>query len=67
MFSDEQLMIEEAARLEIPGVALLDRDSLSGAVRFHKEAVKRGVRAWIGAEVTAAEGFRYPLIAAEIP
>jgi error-prone DNA polymerase len=59
-----ETLIEEAARLEIPAVALLDRDSLSGAVRFHKEARKRGVRAWIGAEVTAEEGFRYPLIAA---
>ena len=27
-------------------------------------AQKRGIRAWIGAEVTAEEGFRYPLIAA---
>ena len=59
-----ETLIEQAAKLEIPAVALLDRDALSGAVRFHKEAKKHGVRAWIGAEVTAAEGFRYPLIAA---
>ncbi len=59
-----EALVEQAAKLEIPAVALLDRDALSGAVRFHKEAKKRGVRAWIGAEVTAAEGFRYPLIAA---
>ena len=57
-------MIDRAAALDIEGVALLDRDCVSGAVRFHKHAVKKGVRAWIGAEVTAAEGFRYPLIAA---
>lgn len=59
-----ETLIEQAAKLEIPAVALLDRDAVSGAVRFHKEAKKRGVRAWIGAEVTAEEGFRYPLIAA---
>ena len=59
-----ETLIEQAAKLEIPAVALLDRDALSGAVRFHKEAKKHGVRAWIGAEVTAEEGFRYPLIAA---
>lgn len=59
-----ETLIEQAAELEIPAVALLDRDALSGAVRFHKEAQKRGIRAWIGAEVTAAEGFRFPLIAA---
>jgi len=57
-------MIDRAAALDIEGVALLDRDGVSGAVRFHKHAVKKGVRAWIGAEVTAVEGFRYPLIAA---
>ena len=59
-----ETLIEQAAKLEIPAVALLDRDAVSGAVRFHKEAKKRGIRAWVGAEVTAAEGFRYPLIAA---
>lgn len=59
-----ETLIEQAAKLEIPAVALLDRDAISGAVRFHKEAQKHNVRAWIGAEVTAEEGFRYPLIAA---
>ena len=44
-------------------MALLDRNSLSGAVRFHKQAQKSGVRAIIGAEVVAAEGFRYALLA----
>jgi error-prone DNA polymerase len=52
-----------AAELEIPAVAMLDRDNISGAVRFHKAAVKSGVKAIVGAEVTAQEGFRYPLIA----
>jgi len=59
-----EAMISQAAELGIPAVALLDRDAISGAVRFHKEAQKRKIRAWIGAEVTAEEGFRYPLIAA---
>lgn len=56
-------LIRRAAQLDINAVALLDRDSLSGAVRFHKAASKAGVRAIIGAEVSAADGFRYPLIA----
>jgi error-prone DNA polymerase len=59
-----EALIAQAAELGIPAVALLDRDALSGAVRFHKEAKKRGIRAWIGAEITAVEGFRYPLLAA---
>ena len=56
-------LIEQAARFAIPAVALLDRDSLSGAVRFHNAAKKAGMRALVGVEVTAREGFRYPLIA----
>ena len=60
-----EALMERAAELEIPAVALLDRDGFSGAVRFHKAGRKRGVRALLGAEVTAAEGtFRYPLLCA---
>jgi error-prone DNA polymerase len=55
-------LIAQAAALEIPAVALLDRDSVSGMVRFHQAAKKAGVKAIVGAEVTAIEGFRYPLI-----
>ena len=58
-----ETLAAQAADLEIPAIAMLDRDSVSGAVRFHNEARKRGVRALIGAEVTAAEGFRYALLA----
>jgi error-prone DNA polymerase len=55
-------LISRASELEIPAIALLDRDGVSGAVRFHKAASKTGVRALVGAEITAQEGFRYPLL-----
>jgi error-prone DNA polymerase len=58
-----EALIARSAELGSPAMALLDRNSLSGAVRFHKQAQKSGVRAIIGAEVTAAEGFRYALLA----
>ena len=58
-----EALIARAAELDLPAVALLDRNSISGAVRFHKQAQKSGVRALIGAEVAAAEGFRYALLA----
>src|SRR5579872_2980728 len=58
-----EALIARCAELESPAMALLDRNSLSGAVRFHKQAQKSGVRAIIGAEVVAAEGFRYALLA----
>jgi error-prone DNA polymerase len=56
-------LISRSAELNIPAVALLDRDSVSGAVRFHKAASKMGLRALVGVEITAKEGFRYPLLA----
>jgi error-prone DNA polymerase len=49
-------LIAEAARLEMPAIALLDHDGIYGAPRFHMAAVKAGVRAHVGAEVSV-EGF----------
>src|SRR5689334_8720719 len=40
------------AQLGMPAMALLDRDGVYGAPRFHLAAKKLGVRAHIGAEVT---------------
>jgi error-prone DNA polymerase len=47
----------------MPALALLDRDNVSGIVRFHKEAVNRGVSAYIGAEITLEDGSKLPLLA----
>ncbi|MBM3774023.1 MAG: PHP domain-containing protein, partial [Acidobacteria bacterium] len=48
---------------EMPALALLDRDGVYGAPRFHLAAKKAGIRAHIGAEVTCTDGHRYPLLA----
>ena len=50
------------AEHQMPAMALLDRDGVYGAPRFHLAATKIGVRAHIGAEVTSEEGWRYPLL-----
>src|SRR5436309_3329101 len=50
------------AELNMPAMALLDRDGVYGAPRFHMAAPRAGIRAHIGAEVTSTEGFRYPLL-----
>src|SRR5579859_5151836 len=50
------------AELEIPAMALLDRDGVYGAPRFHLAAKKISLRAHIGTEVTSADGWRYPLL-----
>src|SRR3970040_1595885 len=50
------------AQLELPAMALLDRDGVYGAPRFHLAAQKLGVRAHIGAEVTLQDGSVLPLL-----
>jgi error-prone DNA polymerase len=43
-------------------MAMLDRDGVYGAPRFYQAAKKISLRAHIGAEVTSAFGWRYPLL-----
>jgi error-prone DNA polymerase len=50
--STPEELIENAARLGFPALALLDRDGVYGAPRFHMAAQRAGVRAHIGAEVS---------------
>ena len=52
-----------AVELEFPAMALLDRDGVYGAARFHLATRKNKIRAHIGAEITSDEGFRYALLA----
>jgi error-prone DNA polymerase len=52
-------LIERAAELELPAVALTDRNGVYGAPRFYKAAKAAGIRALVGAEVVIGE--RTPL------
>ncbi len=45
-------LIAHCAALKMPAMALLDRDGVYGAPRFHMAAVKAGIEAHIGAEVS---------------
>jgi error-prone DNA polymerase len=45
-------LIAEAARLQMPAIALLDRDGVYGLPRFHMAAKKAGIRAHVGAEIS---------------
>jgi error-prone DNA polymerase len=47
-----EALIERAATLGYPAMALLDADGVYGAPRFHKAATAAGMRAIIGAELT---------------
>src|ERR1700704_1926164 len=50
-----EALADRAAALGYSAMALLDRDGVYGAPRFHKAALAAGVRPIIGAELTIAE------------
>ncbi len=60
--SSPEVMAARAAELGMPGAALLDRDTLAGAVRFHFEAREKGIKPIIGAEITMDDGSLLPLV-----
>ncbi|MGB7985513.1 MAG: error-prone DNA polymerase [Terracidiphilus sp.] len=52
--SQPDALIERAAELEMPAIALADRNGLYGAARFHTAAHRSGLRAHIGAEIAVS-------------
>jgi len=57
-------LIATCTNLSMPAMALLDRNGVYGAPRFHMAAKKAGVKAHIGAEVNSEEfpisNFQFP-------
>jgi error-prone DNA polymerase len=51
------------ARFDMPAVAIVDRNGVYGAPRFHMAMKKAGLRAHIGSEITCTDGHSYPLLA----
>jgi error-prone DNA polymerase len=47
-------LVERGAELEMPAMAILDRNGLYGAARFHTAASRGAMRAHIGAEVSVS-------------
>jgi error-prone DNA polymerase len=54
--------VDRCVELGAPAIALLDRDGVYGAARFHMAAQKAGIRAHIGAELTMSDGLRLPVL-----
>jgi error-prone DNA polymerase len=52
--SQPEALIERAAELGMPALALADRNGLYGVARFHTAATKIGVQAHIGAEISVS-------------
>ena len=55
-------LVSACAEWGMKAMALLDRDGVYGAPRFYGAAKKASIEAHIGAEITSAEGWRYPLL-----
>ena len=54
--STPEALIAAAARLELPALALCDRDGVYGAPRLFGAARDTGVRPFVGTELTLADG-----------
>ena len=61
--SSPEALVERAASLGYPALALTDRDGLYGAVRFWQAARERGLKPILGAEVTLDDGAHLTLLA----
>lgn len=64
--SQPQALAHRAADLSMPGAALIDRDSVAGAVRFHFEARARGIKPIIGSAITMEDGSLLSLVPATL-
>ena len=49
-----EALVERAAALGYPALALLDRDGVYGIPRFHQAATRAGLKAIVGAELTVS-------------
>src|ERR1051325_9331811 len=55
-------LISAALQLDMPAMALLDRDGVYGAPRFHLAAKKNGIKAHIGAEISVQGAGSVPVL-----
>jgi len=60
--SQPQRLAIRAAELGMPGAALIDRDTVAGAVRFHFECLAQKIKPIIGSEITMDDGSLLPLV-----
>src|SRR6185369_3493790 len=60
--STPEQLAERAAQLQLPAVALCDRDGLYGAPRFFGRARELGIRPIVGAELTMEDGVILPVL-----
>jgi error-prone DNA polymerase len=49
-----ETLAQRAFQLEMPAIALLDRNGFYGSARFHKSAAENGIQAHVGAEIAVS-------------
>ena len=52
--SEPETLVERAVELDMPAIALADRNGVYGAARIHTAAKRNGVKAHIGAEIAVS-------------
>jgi error-prone DNA polymerase len=52
--SQPEKLVERAVELEMPAMALLDRNGVYGSARFHTSAKRNDIRAHVGAEIAVS-------------
>ena len=60
--STPQALLHQAARLDMPSLALTDHDGLYGIVQFVMEARELGIRPIVGTEITMNGGYHLTLL-----
>jgi error-prone DNA polymerase len=76
--SQPEALIEAAAALQMPAIALLDRNGVYGSARFHTSAKRNDIRAHVGAEIAVSSlgpqltppawlPHRHPTVPARLP
>jgi hypothetical protein len=65
--SQPEDLVERAAELELPAVALVDRNTVSGAPRFWKAARDAGIKPLVGAEIVLDENSEFGIRNSDCP
>ena len=60
--SSPEEMVTRAAELELPAIAVLDRNGFHGTARAHHKAKEHGLRALVGTELVMEDGGELPLL-----
>ena len=60
--SQPEDLVERAVELGLPAVALIDRNTVSGAPRFWKAAKEAGIKPLVGAEVVLDENSQFSIL-----